>query len=202
MAAAHWCDDGRSKIDLLPTRSVEDVPSSLEQALATGPDTKTHDRAGELALQSTLQHIVDTTRSSKPEPLPVLIFLYGDYSSMDRSEANRFIDELLETSAVAFAVRDRRSPHLLFAPGEQRAIVHYVVTQTGGQYLDASPETYASALAEILQQLHLRYELGFQPEALDGKRHKLQVKLGDAAKEEHKGVRLKYRAAYVPTPRS
>lgn len=157
VAAAHWCDDGRSKIDLLPTRSVEDVPSSLEQALATGPDTKTHDRAGELALQSTLQHIVDTTRSSKPEPLPVLIFLYGDYSSMDRSEANRFIDELLETSAVAFGVRDRRSPHLLFAPGEQRAIVHYVVTQTGGQYLDASPETYASALAEILQQLHLRY---------------------------------------------
>ena len=202
VAVAHWCDDGRSNLDLLPTRKVEDVPTLLEQALATGPDKRTHDRAGELALQSTLQHIVDTTRSSKPEPLPVLIFLYGDYSSMDRSEANHFIDELLETSAIAFGVRDRRSPHILFAPGEQRAIAHYVVTQTGGQYLDASPETYASALAEILQQLHLRYELGFKPETLDGKRHKLQVKLGDAAQKEHKGVRLQYRAAYVPTPRS
>jgi hypothetical protein len=201
VAVAHWCDDGRSNLDLLPTRIIKDAPIVLEQALATGADTKTHDRAGELALQSTLQHIVDTTRSSKPEPLPVLIFLYGDYSSMNRSEANQFIDELLETSAIAFGVRDHRSPHLLFAPGEQRAIAHYIATQTGGQYFDASPETYASALAEILQQLHFRYELGFKPEALDGKRHKLRVQLADTVKNQHKGVRLRYRLAYVP-PRS
>ena len=200
VAVAHWCDDGRSNIDLLPTRSVEDVLTALEQALATGPETKIDDRAGELALQSTLQHIVDTTRSSKPEPLPVLIFLYGDYSSMNRSEANHFIDELLETSAIAFGVRDRRSPHLLFAPGEQRAIAHYIATQTGGQYFNASPETYASALAEVLQQLHFRYELGFKPELLDGKRHKLRVQLADTVKNQHKDVRLRYRLAYVPIP--
>jgi hypothetical protein len=200
VAVAHWCDDGRSNLDLLPTRSIESVPAALEQALTTGPDTKTHDRAGELALQSTLHHIVDTARSSKPEPLPVLIFLYGDYSSMNRSEANHFIDELLETSAIAFGVRDHRSPHLLFAPGEQRAIAHYIATQTGGQYFDASPETYASALAEILQQLHFRYELGFKPEVLDGKRHRLRVQLATTVKNQHKDVRLRYRLAYVPTP--
>ena len=200
VAVAHWCDDGRSNLDLLQTRIIQDAPIMLEQALATGPDTKTHDRAGELALQSTLQHIVDTTRSSKPEPLPVLIFLYGDYSSMNKSEANHFIDELLETSAIAFGVRDYRSEHLLFAPGEQRAIAHYMATQTGGQYFDASPETYASALAEILQQLHFRYELGFKPEALDGKRHKLRVQFADTVKNQHKGVRLRYRLAYVPIP--
>src|SRR3984893_13104745 len=200
VAVAHWCDDGRSNLDLLPTRSTENVPTALEQALATGPDTKTHDRAGALALQSTLQHIVDTTRSSKPEPLPVIIFLYGDYSSMNKSEANHFIDELLETSAIAFGVRDYRSEHLLFAPGEQRAIAHYMATQTGGQYFDASPETYASALAEILQQLHFRYELGFKAEALDGKRHKLRVQLADTVKNQHKGIGLRYRLAYVPIP--
>src|SRR5580693_10455148 len=200
VAVAHWCDDGRSNLDLLPTRIIQDAPILLEQALATGPDSKTHDRAGELALQSTLQHIVDTTRSSKPEPLPVLIFLYGDYSSMNKSEANHFIDELLETSAIAFGVRDYRSEHLLFAPGEQRAIAHYMATQTGGQYFDASPETYASALAEILQQLHFRYELGFKAEALDGKRHKLRVQLADTVKNQHKGIGLRYRLAYVPIP--
>ena len=117
---------------------------------------------------------------------------------MSRSEANHFIDELLETSAIAFGVRDRRSPHLWLAPGEQKAIAHYIVTQTGGQYLDASPQTYASALAEILRQLHFRYELGFKPDALDGKRHQLRVKLSDAAKNHHKGVRLRYRLAFVP----
>ena len=200
VAVAHWCDDGRSNIDLSPTAIIDEVPIVLEQALAIGPDTKTHDRAGELALQSTLEKIVDTTRLSKPEPLPVLIFLYGDYSSMNGAEANHFIDELLETSAIAFGVRDHRSPHLLFAPGEQRAIAHYIATQTGGQYFDASPESYASALAEILEQLHFRYELGFKPEALDGKRHKLRVQLADTVKNQHKDVRLRYRLAYVPVP--
>jgi hypothetical protein len=97
-------------------------------------------------------------------------------------------------------VRDHRSPHLLFAPGEQRAIAHYIATQTGGQYFDASPETYASALAEILQQLHFRYELGFKPEALDGKRHKLRVQFADTVKDQRKAVRLRYRLAYVPIP--
>ena len=51
----------------------------------------------------------------------------------------------------------------------------------------------------ILQQLHFRYELGFVPENLDGKRHKLIVKLADVVKNHHKHVRLRYRAGYVPT---
>jgi hypothetical protein len=161
-------------------------------------DTKDHDRTGELALQRTLQLIVDNTRSAKPEPLPVLIFLYGDYSAMDKAEANHFIDELLETSAIAFGVRDRRSPHIWFAPGEQKKIAHYIAAQTGGQYFNATPTTYATVLDEILSELHFRYELGFTPEALDGKRHNLRVQLTDSAKNQHKGVRLRYRAAYVP----
>jgi hypothetical protein len=196
VAVAHWCDDGRSNLDLLPRRDVQLIPTTLAQVLAPGPDTESHDRAGELALQHTLQHIVDTTRSSKPEPLPVLIFLYDDYSSMSKSEANHFIDELLETSAIAFGIRDRRSPHIWFAPGEKREIAHYIVRQTGGQYFDASPHTYAASLQQILQQLHFRYELGFQPAILDGKLHKLHVELVNHS--QNRGVRLRYRTAYVP----
>jgi len=51
---------------------------------------------------------------------------------------------------------------------------------------------------KILQQLHCRYELGFRPEALDGNRHQLRVELAAAGKNQHKGVRLRSRAAYVP----
>ncbi len=199
VAVAHWCDDGQSKLDLLPTSDVEEAATALEQALAPMPDTNDHDRPGELALQKTLQLIVDATRASKPEPLPVLIFLYGDYSSMDKSEADHFIGELLETSAIAFGLRDRRSPHIWFAPGEKKEIAHYIATETGGEYLQVTLEAYATGLEEILRQLHGRYELGFKPEALDGKRHTLRVKLADAVKNQHKGVRLRYRAAYVPT---
>lgn len=176
VAVAHWCDDGQSKLDLQPTSNVEEAATALERVLAPMPDTKDHDRTGELALQKTLQLIIDATRPLVPERLPVVIFLYGDQSGMPRSEADHLIDELLQTSATAYGLKDRRSPGLWFLPGEQKEIAHYIATQTGGQYLTVTPETYAKGLEEILQQLHFRYELGFEPEALDGKRHKLRVK--------------------------
>jgi hypothetical protein len=201
VGVAHWCDDGQSNLDLRPTSKAEEAITALEQVLQPVPNTESHDRSGELALQRTMQLIIEATRSSKPEPLPVLIFLYGDHSGMPKTEANHFVDELLETSAIAFGIRDSRSHHMLFLLGEQKEVAHYITDQTGGQYLDASPETYAAALDEILQQLHFRYELGFQPSVLDGKRHKLTVRLSDSASRQYRGVRLRYRAAYVPVAR-
>ena len=197
VAVAHWCDNGQSKLDLLPTSNVEQAIAVLEEVLAPTLHPDGHDRPGELALQKTLQLIIDATRSLVPEPVPVLIFLYGDYSGMPRSEADHFIDELLETSAVAYGLKDRRSPRIWLL-GEQGAVANYIATETGGEYLRVTPESYATGLGEILQQLHGRYELGFKPETLDGKRHKLTVKLADAVKNQHKGVRLRYRLAYVP----
>jgi hypothetical protein len=201
VAVAHWCDNGDSKLDLLPTSNLDEVATSLEQVLAPLPDENFNDEAGERALQNTLQIIVDATRSSDPEPLPVVVFLYGDWSGMPRSEADHFIDELLGTSAIVYGLKDRRSPHMWFPLlDEQKEIAHYIATQTGGQYLQVTPETYAQGLEEILQHLHFRYELGFRPEALDGKRHKLRVKLTAAVKNQGKGVHLRYRAAYVAIP--
>jgi len=60
-------------------------------------------------------------------------------------------------------------------------------TEPWGQYFEATPDTYGRALQEILPQLHFRYELGFKPEMLDGKRHELRVTLADAAKIRHRG---------------
>jgi len=199
VAVAHWCDNGDAKLDLLPTGNIEDVTAVLERALASENGGKFHDRTGELALQNTLQLIVDHTHSLPNKPVPVVIFLYGDYSGMPRKEADHFIDELLETSAMAFGLKDSRSPGMWWLPGEQKEVAHYIATETGGRYLKVTPETYAAGLEEILRQLHFRYELGFKPEALDGKRHALNVKLADAAKNKHKGVRLRSRPDYVPS---
>jgi hypothetical protein len=154
---------------------------------------------GRVGAPEDLQLIIDATHSLVPEPVPVVIFLYGDYSGMPKSEADHFIDELLKTSAVAYGLRDRRSPRIWLL-GEQGAVANYISTQTGGHYLRVTPETYARGLEEILQQLHFRYELGFKPDILDGKRHKLTVKLAGAVKNQRKGVRLRYRSAYVPVP--
>jgi hypothetical protein len=163
--------------------------------------TYTHDRPGELALQKALQLIVDATRSLPHDTLPAVIFLYGDYSAMPRGEADRFVDELLQTSAIVYGLRDYRSPKIhesAWLGGEQGAIANYIATQTGGEYFRETPDSYTNGLEEILEQLHFRYELGFQPETLDGKRHKLSVKLVGVGKRKHSGVQLRYRAAYVP----
>ena len=202
VAVAHWCDTGESKLDLLPTSKVDEASATLEQVLAPEFDAKDHERTGELALQKALQLIVDATRSLTPEPVPAVVFLYGDHSGMPKAEADHFIDELLETSAIVYGLRDRRSPQVGWLEsrlwGEQAAVATYVATQTGGQYLAVTPDAYEKGLEEILQQLHFRYELGFIPETLDGKRHKLVVKLADAARKQHRGMRLRYRLAYVP----
>ena len=63
--------------------------------------------------------------------MPVLIFLYGDYSGMPRSEADHFIDELLETSAVAYGFKDRRSPRIWLL-GEQGAVANYIAHRDRG----------------------------------------------------------------------
>jgi hypothetical protein len=69
---------------------------------------------------------------------------------------------------------------------------------TGGQYFSTPAEGFAAALETILQQLHFRYELGFIPQAIDGKRHELKVELTAAARKQHKGVRLRFRQEYIP----
>lgn len=195
VGVAHWCDNGDAQLDLQPTTQIDTAMTALEQVLAPGPSTVSY-RPGELALQRTLQLIVDASRAQSPQPLPVVVFLYGDQSGMPREEADHFVDELLATSAIVFGLKDRRSPGIWLL-GEQAQIAKYIAKQTGGEYLRVTPEAYAKGLEQILEQLHFRYELGFEPATLDGKRHKLEVKLVSSARSQHKQVHLRYRSGYI-----
>lgn len=48
-----------------------------------------------------------------------------------------------------------------------------------------------------MMQLHFRYELGFVPAVIDGKRHKPKVVLAKEAKEKYRGVPLTFRREYI-----
>ena len=84
--------------------------------------------------------------------------------------------------------------------GEQGAIANYIATQTGGRYIAADAPAYADALRSILNEVHSRYELGFTPRALDGKRHHLRVTLTSAAKRQHPGTSIRHRSGYIAVP--
>ena len=121
---------------------------------------------------------------------------------MPRHEADVLVDELLETSGFAFGIKDAAALNYprgrLF--GEQSSVLHYMAGQTGGEYFSVPPEAYSATLKSILRQLHSRYELGFKPMAIDGKRHTLKVEFANAAKDRRKSARLRYRPEYIPTP--
>jgi hypothetical protein len=201
VGVGHWCDNGDSQLDLLPTEDRNRVMEELAEALKPIPlegGTSASDEAGEQAFRKVIRLIIRDAYGRNPKPLPVIVFLHGDHTGQPHGELNKLVDDFLETSGIVFGIRDSRSPNLHFIIGEQAEIMHYMAKHTGGEYFSAPPSGYEAALEAILLQLHYRYALGFVPPAIDGKRHELRVELTKSAKAEHKGLRLTYRPEYIP----
>jgi len=198
---AHWCDNGASQLDLLPTEDRDKAIQELSEALKPIPfegGTSASDEAGEQAFRKLIRLIIRDAYRRNPKPLPVIVFLHGDHTGQPHGELNKLVDDFLETSGIVFGIRDYRSPNLHFIIGEQAKIMHYMAKHTGGQYFSTSSSEYERTLETILMQLHFRYQLGFIPLAIDGKRHELRVELTREAKAGHKGLRLRYRPEYIP----
>jgi hypothetical protein len=201
IGVAHWCDNGETQLDLLPTEDRDSPIRVLAETLKPIPfegGTETSDEAGEHAFRRLIRLIIRDAYRKNPKPLPVIVFLHSDHTGQPHHELDKLVDDFLETSGIAFGISDYRGPKHLFVIGEQAKIMHYMANHTGGQYFSSPPSGYAAALEAILMQLHFRYELGFIPPAIDGKRHALRVELTKEAKEEHKRTRLRFRPEYIP----
>jgi hypothetical protein len=201
VGVAHWCDSGETQLDLLPTEDRDSPLRVLAESLKPIPfrgGTFDTDAVGEETFRKMIRFIIRDAYQRNPKPLPVIVFLHGDHTGQPRHELDKLVDDFLETSGIVFGIRDNRSARLLFLLGEQAKIMHYMAKHTGGQYYSAPPPGYAAALDAVLTQLHLRYELGFIPPAVDGKRHELRVELTREAKEKHKRLRLRFHPEYIP----
>jgi hypothetical protein len=201
VGVAHWCDNGETQLDLLPTEDRDRPLRVLAESLKPIPfrgGTFDTDAVGEETFRKMIRLIIRDAYQKNPKPLPVIVFLHGDHTGQPRHQLDKLVDDFLETSGIVFGIRDDRSARLLFLLGEQAKIMHYMAKHTGGRYYSAPPPGYAAALDAVLTQLHLRYQLGFIPPAIDGKRHELTVELTKEAKEKHKRVRLRFRPEYIP----
>ena len=200
LGVAHWCDNGETQLDLSPSQDRDRVLSVLAETIKPisfhiGGDS---DAVGEVAFRKLIRTIIQDANRRNPQPLPVIVFLDGDNTGQPHAKLDQVVDDFLETSGIVFGIKDSRAPHgPPFLIGEVAQIEHYIAKNTGGEYLVAPPEHYAAALEGILLQLHCRYELGFAPPVIDGKRHEIKVELTKEARKHHKGVRLKFRPEYI-----
>ncbi|MGA2814085.1 MAG: hypothetical protein ABSG16_22015 [Candidatus Acidiferrum sp.] len=200
LAVAHWCDDGKHQIDAMPSHDVDEVLKKLD-GLFHRKRVRVGTREGEMSLQGMLRSILEVSRSTTPQPLPVVVFLYGDHSGMEREEADDVLKDLLETSVIVFGINDgmvRVSPIYLENQHAQPNVAHFLAAKTGGQFFSVKPELFPTALDDILVQVRFRYVLGFQPLELDGKRHSLTVQLTDSARTKFPDAKLAFRPVYIP----
>jgi hypothetical protein len=98
VGVAHWCDNGEAEIDLAPAHDPDNALRSVELALrkrdlkhpvCTGLVDTSPCRKGEHALQQTLMLILQNGHQTKPEPVPVIVFLHSDHDGMPAKEADQ-----------------------------------------------------------------------------------------------------------------
>jgi hypothetical protein len=204
VGVAHWCDDGKASIDLPPGHDPDAALAAVNHLINLRP-VGGDNRSGELAMQKMIRLTVDSVHQATPDRLPILLFLYGDHCATYAAEADRIIEDVLETSGMVFGLSDNGYP---FDPGEMFLgskilyLVHYYSQDTGGAfYSTVDPKLFSAGLDYILLQLHLRYTLGFKPLIVDGKKHTLKVELTEGAQKRLPAARLRFREEYVPVSR-
>ena len=139
--------------------------------------------------------IVEETVRDDSHPVPVIVFLDGDFDGQPPNELDDLIDDLLKVSGMVFGIRDKRSPNVpIWRNGERSQIMHYMAEKTGGQFLAAAPEGYPGALLTIMTQVHWRYELAVRPSETAGRRREIRVTLTN---EAHQDVIVRTQSTYM-----
>jgi hypothetical protein len=211
VAVAHWCDSGEVGVDLRPSLDHDAALPAIDAVLRPVFTKPSDTRPGELALQAMIRQTQEVSRQAPlTHFIPVLLFLHGDKTGAPSSEIEKLLEETLESSSMLFLLNDGaiQSTGGSFLGMERSHVLRYLAEQTGGAAIMAdrhNPDSYSEALATILDRLHDRYQVGFVPQKLDGKVHKLKVQLTPEAKKSHPRLLLKaraeYRAASPPDPR-
>ena len=70
-----------------------------------------------------------------------------------------------------------------------------LAAESGGGYFELeSTDDLGATFARVADELHRQYAMGFSPEVLDGKTHKLEVRV------KRPGMTARARRSYVATP--
>ncbi len=98
VGVAHWCDNGETQLDLLPTEDRDRAIRVLAETLKPIPfhTGGNSDQVGEETFRKMIRLIIQDAHRRNPQPLPVIVFLHGDYTGQPHRELDALVEEALE----------------------------------------------------------------------------------------------------------
>jgi len=109
------------------------------------------------------------------------------------------LDEALtltrKADAAVYAIRYSDGEGSTYASLSQQTVMRKIADATGGRSLTpAGPDSLIGAVREVAEELRGQYSIGFTPAKLDGKFHKIEVRL------DERGLRAESRKTYFAEP--
>jgi Ca-activated chloride channel family protein len=106
----------------------------------------------------------------------ILVFTDGDDTDSRNNSMGKVIDRARAEEVMIYAI-GLESQYLNIRSKPDRGL-RKVADETGGGYFELTKGSeLASTFTRVAQELHSQYVLGFTPSALDGKVHKLAVRV-------------------------
>jgi hypothetical protein len=201
VGVAHWCDDGKLGVDLLPT-SDRSAPVKALDTVLSAPAVSIGTIAGGDALHDMVLRVRDVTQRITPGAVPVLIFFYGDHSGMFHKEVEDMLEQPVGQLPIVYGINNGAvSVQRLPVTNEytQMYVVHFLSEKTGGQVLSSFRGDYAAEFDHIVHELYGRYELGIAAQGENGKHHEIVVRLSEAARKKSGAIDLRFPASYIST---
>jgi hypothetical protein len=177
LGVAHWCDDGQSEIDVPPSTDQDAALAAMEQ-IAQRKTVVIQQDTGRNVQTDVTALINNMARTSFPEPFLAIIFLGGKQTGKSSGKSGDVWSGLMEESSMDFGMGSGG------ASGSES--LGYAVQGSD----------YVKRLGIYLDNLHRRYEIGFEPGKEGKKPHHVSVTLTKSAKEEYPDAVLRYREVY------
>jgi len=115
----------------------------------------------------------------------VMVLTDGDDNSSFRNAA-QLREQIIRSGVMLYVIGVASSD------GRPNPLLRELTRDTGGSYLELKPkDNVVKAISQMMDELHHQYLLGFSPTQLDGRVHKLAVRVS------RKGVTVKSRTSYV-----
>ena len=170
-------DEGRIESFADQTRLSPEFTSNRDSLLDYLRDQFNIRMANETRLWDALADAMQAVGERQGRRRVVVVFTDGDDTNSSTTEGH-VASMAGDRDAIVYALAMWAKADGRGTSGRPNRRIEELATQTGGGFYELhETDDMNSTFTNIAEELHNQYVLGFQPEKLDGKEHKLEVKV-------------------------